>query len=389
MAHGNLYDARQKLKLAFLAISLTLVALFLIISNRLVEDLATEEHNKMEIWAEATRSVASNRSDVDMGLVLKILQSNNTIPIIITDSQSQILQTHNLNIPDRHGEQFLQNKLQSLKDKQQVIEIYIDEETSQYLYYDDSTLLKRLSYFPYIQLAVMILFLVIAYLALMSSKKAEQNKVWVGLSKETAHQLGTPISSLMAWLEVLPSQGCDPEIVSDMGKDVQRLSVIAERFSKIGSQPEREPADVGEVINAAVEYMRHRISGRVQINVHTPEEKMEAQPLCRPLMEWVFENLCKNAIDAMDGQGTIDITLTCTDTRYYIDIKDTGKGIARNRFKTIFHPGYTTKRRGWGLGLTLVKRIIEEYHEGRIYVKESEIGKGTTFRMEMKRIQPD
>ena len=209
----------------------------------------------------------------------------------------------------------------------------------------------------------MILFLVIAYVALMSSKKAEQNKVWVGLSKETAHQLGTPLSSLMAWLDMLESQGTDPEIIDDMGKDVQRLSTIAERFSKIGSQPEREPADVSEVIGTAVDYMQHR----------------------RPLIEWVFENLCKNAIDAMDGEGNIDITLTHDESRYYIDVKDTGKGIARNRFKTIFHPGYTTKRRGWGLGLTLVKRIIEEYHNGRIYVKESEIGKGTTFRIEMKR----
>ena len=198
MAHGNLYDARQKLKIAFLSVSVLLVALFLVISNRLVEDLSTEERNKMEIWAEATRSVAGDQSDIDMNLVLKILQSNTTIPIIIVDSQNNILQTHNLDIPDRHGEQFLQKKLQSLKEKQQVIEIYIDKDTYQYLYYDDSTLLKRLSYFPYIQLGVMLLFLVIAYFALMSSKKAEQNKVWVGLSKETAHQLGTPISSLMA-----------------------------------------------------------------------------------------------------------------------------------------------------------------------------------------------
>ena len=203
MAHGNLYDARQKLKIAFLSVSVLLVALFLVISNRLVEDLSTEERNKMEIWAEATRSVAGDQSDIDMNLVLKILQSNTTIPIIIVDSQNNILQTHNLDIPDRHGEQFLQKKLQSLKEKQQVIEIYIDKDTYQYLYYDDSTLLKRLSYFPYIQLGVMLLFLVIAYFALMSSKKAEQNKVWVGLSKETAHQLGTPISSLMAWLDML------------------------------------------------------------------------------------------------------------------------------------------------------------------------------------------
>ena len=385
MAHGNLYDVRQKLKIAFLAVSLLLVALFLIISNRLVEDLSTEEHNKMEIWAEATRSAASNVTNVDMNLILKILQSNTTIPIIIADDQGQVLQTHNLEIPNRHGEQFLQKKLQSLRDKEQVIEIYIDNDTSQYLYYDDSTLLKRLSYFPYIQLGVMILFLVIAYVALMSSKKAEQNKVWVGLSKETAHQLGTPLSSLMAWLDMLESQGTDPEIIDDMGKDVQRLSTIAERFSKIGSQPEREPADVKEVIDTAVDYMQHRISGKVHITMHTPEEKLEPQPLCRPLIEWVFENLCKNAIDAMDGEGNIDITLTHDESRYYIDVKDTGKGIARNRFKTIFHPGYTTKRRGWGLGLTLVKRIIEEYHNGRIYVKESEIGKGTTFRIEMKR----
>ena len=238
MAHGNLYDVRQKLKIAFLAVSLLLVALFLIISNRLVEDLSTEEHNKMEIWAEATRSAASNVTNVDMNLILKILQSNTTIPIIIADDQGQVLQTHNLEIPNRHGEQFLQKKLQSLRDKEQVIEIYIDNDTSQYLYYDDSTLLKRLSYFPYIQLGVMILFLVIAYVALMSSKKAEQNKVWVGLSKETAHQLGTPLSSLMAWLDMLESQGTDPEIIDDMGKDVQRLSTIAERFSKIGSQPD-------------------------------------------------------------------------------------------------------------------------------------------------------
>ena len=384
MAHGNLYDARQKLKIAFLSVSVLLVALFLVISNRLVEDLSTEERNKMEIWAEATRSVAGDQSDIDMNLVLKILQSNTTIPIIIVDSQNNILQTHNLDIPDRHGEQFLQKKLQSLKEKQQVIEIYIDKDTYQYLYYDDSTLLKRLSYFPYIQLGVMLLFLVIAYFALMSSKKAEQNKVWVGLSKETAHQLGTPISSLMAWLDMLEMQGTDSELIADMGKDVHRLSVIAERFSQIGSQPEREPADITEVIEAAVDYMKHRISGKVQFEVHTPEEKIAPQPLCRPLIEWVFENLCKNAIDAMDGEGHIEITLSNNDSRYYIDIKDSGKGIARNRFKTIFHPGYTTKRRGWGLGLTLVKRIIEEYHDGRIYVKESELGKGTTFRIEMK-----
>ena len=384
MAKINLYDARQTLKIVFLAVSVVLVIIFLFVSNRLVNDLATEERKKMEIWAEATRAVANIDNNTDMTLVLKIIQSNTSIPIIITDDEGNILQTHNLVVPDRHSEQFLQKKIQSIRDKEQVIMIALGPDIAQYLYYDDSTLLKRLSNFPYIQLGVMILFLLIAYLALMSTKRAEQNKVWVGLSKETAHQLGTPISSLMAWLDLLEMNGVDKELLTDMGKDVKRLSVIAERFSKIGSQPEREPARVDEVIENAVEYMRRRISDKVQLTLHKPQGEYKPQPLCRPLMEWVIENLCKNAIDAMDGVGQIDITHTYNSTKYYIDVKDTGKGIARNRFKTVFHPGFTTKKRGWGLGLTLVKRIVEEYHDGRIYVKESEIGKGTTFRIEMK-----
>ena len=383
MAKLNLYETRQKLKIAFVAVSVILVIAFLLISNRLVDDLSTEERKKMEIWAEATRTVAGS-NNTDMTLVLKILQSNTSIPIIIVDADGNILQTHNLDIPDRHGEQYLQKKLATLKSKNQVIEIVLSPDDFQYLYYDDSTLLKRLSHFPYIQLGVMILFLIIAYVALISTKKAEQNKVWVGLSKETAHQLGTPISSLLAWLDVLEMNGVDKSLLADMGKDVKRLSVIAERFSKIGSQPEREKMEVGEVVETAVDYMRRRISDKVQITVHKSGQPIPEQLLCRALMEWVVENLCKNAIDAMDGEGSIDIAITGGDNKYCIDVKDTGKGIARNRFKTVFSPGYTTKKRGWGLGLTLVKRIIEEYHDGRIYVKESEIGKGTTFRIEMK-----
>ena len=383
MAKLNLYETRQKLKIAFVAVSVILVIAFLLISNRLVDDLSIEERKKMEIWAEATRTVAGS-NNTDMTLVLKILQSNTSIPIIIVDAADNILQTHNLDIPDRHGEQYLQKKLATLKSKNQVIEIVLSPDDFQYLYYDDSTLLKRLSHFPYIQLGVMILFLIIAYVALISTKKAEQNKVWVGLSKETAHQLGTPISSLLAWLDVLEMNGVDKSLLADMGKDVKRLSVIAERFSKIGSQPEREKMEVGEVVETAVDYMRRRISDKVQITVHKSGQPRPEQLLCRSLMEWVVENLCKNAIDAMDGEGSIDIAITGGDNKYCIDVKDTGKGIARNRFKTVFSPGYTTKKRGWGLGLTLVKRIIEEYHDGRIYVKESEIGKGTTFRIEMK-----
>ena len=278
----------------------------------------------------------------------------------------------------------MRKKLEEFKSGSNKIEIYIDEHTRQYLYYDDSILLKRLSYFPYIQLAVMLLFILIAYLALMSSKKAEQNKVWVGLSKETAHQLGTPISSLLAWLDLLELNGVDKDLLNDMGKDVKRLSVIAERFSKIGSKPEMKFMYINEVLVNATDYMRRRISNKVQLMTHLPEEPIGGM-YCLPLLEWVIENLCKNAIDAMDGEGSIDVSLQADKDKCYIDVRDTGKGIPRKRFKTVFNPGYTTKKRGWGLGLTLVKRIIEEYHEGRIYVKESEPGKGTTFRIELKR----
>lgn len=380
----NIYDARQKVKIVFLLVSMLLVGIFLYISNQLVADLSVEERNKMEIWAEATREVASNDTDMDMGLILKIIQSNTSIPVIVADEQDSIRQILNLKIPEKSPDIYFRKKLEEFKSGSNKIEIYIDEHTRQYLYYDDSILLKRLSYFPYIQLAVMLLFILIAYLALMSSKKAEQNKVWVGLSKETAHQLGTPISSLLAWLDLLELNGVDKDLLNDMGKDVKRLSVIAERFSKIGSKPEMKFMYINEVLVNATDYMRRRISNKVQLMTHLPEEPIGGM-YCLPLLEWVIENLCKNAIDAMDGEGSIDVSLQADKDKCYIDVRDTGKGIPRKRFKTVFNPGYTTKKRGWGLGLTLVKRIIEEYHEGRIYVKESEPGKGTTFRIELKR----
>ena len=322
---------------------------------------------------------------MDMGLILKIIQSNTSIPVIIADENDIIKQTLNIKIPQDNPDKFLEKKLQDFKKGSNIIEIYLDKNTKQYLYYDDSILLKRLSYYPHVQLGVMILFILIAYLALMSSKKAEQNKVWVGLSKETAHQLGTPISSLMAWMDLLELNGVDKGLLADMGKDIKRLSIIAERFSKIGSKPEMDFVYVNEVLTNATEYMRRRVSNKVKITTHVPEEAVGAM-MCLPLVEWVIENLCKNAIDAMDGQGSIDIYLKIDAQKCYIDVKDTGKGISRKHFKTVFNPGYTTKKRGWGLGLTLVKRIIEEYHDGKIYVKESEVNKGTTFRIELKKV---
>ena len=381
----NIYDARQKGKFIFLLISVLLVGGVLYVSNDLVEDLSVEERKKMEIWAEATRELASDKTEMSMELILKVIQSNTSIPAILVDENGEINQYVNLNLPETDTEKYLQRKLAHLQGGSNVIEINLGGGEKQYLYYDDSILLKRLSLYPYVQLGVMVLFVLIVYFALISTKKAEQNKVWVGLSKETAHQLGTPISSLMAWMDLLEASGVDPALLSDMNKDVKRLSVIAERFSKIGSKPEMELVYVNEVLENATEYMRRRVSDKVQITTHLPSDA-EGAMVCLPLFEWVIENLCKNAVDAMNGEGRIDVYLTSEKQQIYIDIKDTGKGIARKHFKTVFNPGYTTKKRGWGLGLTLAKRIIEQYHAGRIYVKESEVGKGATFRIELKRV---
>ena len=381
----NIYDARQKGKLVFLLISVLLVGAFLYVSNDLVEDLSIEERKKMEIWAEATRELASDKTEMSMELILKVIQSNTSIPAILVDGNGEINQYLNLNLPEADPEKYLQKKLEQLRGKSNLIEINLGDNEKQYLYYDDSILLKRLSYYPYIQLGVMVLFVLIVYFALISTKKAEQNKVWVGLSKETAHQLGTPISSLMAWMDLLEASGVDPMLLSDMNKDVKRLSVIADRFSKIGSKPEVELVYVNEILENATEYMRRRVSNKVQITTHLPADA-EGAMVCLSLFEWVIENLCKNAVDAMNGEGRIDVYMTSEKQQIYIDIKDTGKGLARKNFKTVFNPGYTTKKRGWGLGLTLAKRIIEDYHAGRIYVKDSEVGKGTTFRIELKRV---
>jgi len=402
----NIYDSRRIWKLIFLGISVVMVALFLYISNNLVKDLAEQERGRMEIWADATRELAtlgggeedeagnpigSKATDVDF--LLKIIAANHNIPVLLVDDAGNILLHRNFRLPDPEdsitfeitpaNKTFLERKLRHLKGTQNKIEIKIDDATTQYLYYEDSTLLRRLSYFPYIQLAVLALFIAIAYFALMSIKRAEQNKVWVGLSKETAHQLGTPISSLMAWTQLLDSMGVDKSIVNDMDKDVNRLSTIADRFSKIGSMPDKELTPINEAVEKSLDYMRVRIPKRVNLNIHTSANANCGVMLSHTLFAWVMENLTKNAVDAMDGEGNLDITVQNDPNQAVILVRDTGKGIARKNFKNVFNPGFTTKKRGWGLGLTLVKRIIEEYHDGHIYVKESEVGKGTTFCIEL------
>ncbi len=394
----NIYDSRRIWKMVLLAVSLVLVGVFIYISTRLVKDLAIQERERMEIWADATRELTTS-TDTDVDFLFRIIRGNRNIPVLLVDDDGNIVEQRNFKLPEpadtakmldeysQVNKEYLTKRLQKLRNSSNKIDIEIDKDMHQTLYYEDSDVLRRLAYYPYIQLAVMLLFLGVAYFALISVKRAEQNRVWVGLSKETAHQLGTPISSLMAWTQMLESMGVDKEIITDMNTDVHRLSVIADRFSKIGSMPDKELTFINEAVETSLAYMRTRIPKRVNLTVHTDDDKNCGVMLCQSLFEWVMENLTKNAVDAMEGEGSIDIVVTSDDRHAHLYIKDTGKGIARKNFKNVFNPGFTTKKRGWGLGLTLVKRIIEEYHGGKIYVKDSEVGKGTTFAIEIPKVK--
>lgn len=384
-------------KIIFMITAAAVVGVFLYVSTGLVRDLSVQERQRMEIWADATRGIVAafdsdNPADIDF--LLRIIQSNTNIPVLLTDDEGNILQFRNFNLPDPAGAdpagplsdtnaRYLQSKLENLSHSQNVIHISIAPGITQHLYYEDSTLLKRLQFYPYVVIAVMIAFVMVVYFAMLSTKRAEQNKVWVGLSKETAHQLGTPISSLMAWMQLLPDMGVDADTVAEMDKDVTRLSTIASRFSKIGSVPQLTPASLNSVVGTSVGYMATRISQRVQLS-YTPAPGTDPEVmLCVPLFEWVMENLIKNAVDAMESRGSISVSSGIDGHAAFIEISDTGKGIPRKNFKTVFNPGYTTKKRGWGLGLALARRIIVEYHRGTIMVKSSSTvaPTGTTFRI--------
>jgi len=361
------------------------------ITNVLVNELKEEERKKIEIWAESVALIATQAESENIetnafnnydNLLLRIIQDNTTIPVILIDNIESEPIILNINSPKAENLDFIEKKIKAFNKKHEPIIVELDENTTNYVYYDDSTVLKQLQWFPFIQLAVVFIFIIISFLALNSTKKAEQNKVWVGLSKETAHQLGTPISSLMAWVEYLKTKNTDLALLNEMDKDVQRLKVIAERFSKIGSNPEHEPMDLKETIQQAVEYMGKRISSKVSISIRISDEPIIAL-MNESLFGWTLENLIKNAVDAMDGQGEIDIQTFPKGNKIILDISDTGKGIPKSKFDSVFQPGYTTKKRGWGLGLSLVKRIVESYQKGKIYVYKSELGKGTTFRIEL------
>ena len=392
-------DKVRNLKFIFIGVAIIIVATSLFVSHRLVEDLKNEERTRMEVWAAAMRSLTEAEENTDLNLVLTVINGNNSIPVIVTDEENKILSHRNLGIQSRSSQDSLkqlQGRLiemrQTGKQMKMSLEITSQEDNtttqnSPYqlhhinIYYEESLILHRLALFPYVQLAVVSLFLLVALVALLSTKKAEQNRVWVGLTKETAHQLGTPISSLMAWIEVLKETYPNDDLLEDMQTDVQRLERITERFSKIGSQPALVNTSICPIIAQTVSYLQRRISSRITITSHIHQEV--ELPLSAPLFEWVLEVLCKNSADARSGAGSIEISGQIKEDRYIIDVTDTGKGIARKNFSSVFKAGYTTKQRGWGLGLSLSKRIIEKYHHGRIYVFQSIVGKGTTFRIEL------
>lgn len=369
----------------FVAIALLIVVASLIVSHFLVENLSKEERNKIEIWAEATKEMASNAENMNMNLVAQILKSNTTIPVILYDKKENFYTSANIDLPELDDQIFLKQRAESFKKRHEPI-IIEAEGFDQYIYYDDSYTLKQLQLYPYVQLGVLFIFMITAFFALFTTMRMEQDRLWVGLSKETAHQLGTPISSLLAWLEYLKLKETDQSIVRDMEKDVDRLQMITDRFSKIGSVPALESQNMVDIIHRSIAYLEKRISKKVVFVVELSDKPLYAQ-VNEPLLSWVIENLTKNAVDAMGGQGQIIYRLSDKGKFVSLDIQDTGKGIPKSKFRTIFNPGYTTKSRGWGLGLSLAKRIIESYHKGRIYVKTSEIGVGTTFCIELKKAE--
>lgn len=370
------------IRIIFIVVAIVIMILSTIFTNQLARKLSVEEKKKVEIWAEATRQLILADEHTDIIFFLNITQDNTTIPVIMTDSMDNVLDYRNISTPNTDAEKYVKDELQKFKNDRPPIEVRISDTLVQYIYYDESSLLKLLQIFPMLQIVVVGLFFIIVILVFSSTKRAEQNSVWVGLSKETAHQLGTPISSLLAWTELLKSKYTDDNLLVDMERDVKRLSVIADRFSKIGSKPKLSPTLIAPTLKNAIQYIKDRSSNQIKITLEIVDNiDGLIVDLNVPLFEWVIENLCKNAIDAMNGSGLLLIQLFSKDQYVVIDVKDTGKGIERSMYKTVFTPGYTTKKRGWGLGLSLAKRIIQTYHCGKIFVKNSELNKGTTFRI--------
>jgi len=383
----SIYSKKQRWKLMLFMAAIIIGSASLLYTNYLVEKLDQEERKKIELWAEATYQLAnSGMGPVNNALATRIIQENSTIPIILTNEVGDIIGSRNIHESIDLGSKHLQRHLERMKNAHEPIQIEVKMNNevilTQYLYYEDSYLLKQLRYYPTLQLLVIFLFILVSYIAFSRSRRSEQNQVWAGMAKETAHQIGTPLSSMMAWIEILKGKADLDNITTELDKDVKRLETITERFSKIGSTPKLQMVNIADVLMNAVRYLQHRLSDKVTITLNTENPQLHI-PINAVLFEWVIENICKNAVDAMKGEGQISIDLFETDNYLKVHISDTGKGIPKNAFKSIFKPGFTSKKRGWGLGLSLTKRIIEDYHSGKIYVKSSEINKGSTFCISM------
>jgi len=383
----KIYRKKRQWKFLLVLFAIMIGTLSLWYTNNLMKKLSSEEYKRIELWAEATQQLINSDPEQDVSFLFEVLRNNETIPVILVDMEDNILSYRNIDSTKMEDPEYQKKKLiefQNNGKKHFVIKTEDGIELNK-IYYSESNLLRQLHYYPYIQLAMVFLFILASYLAFNVSRRAEQDQVWLGMSKETAHQLGTPISSLLAWLEIIKESNSDPIMVEEIEKDIKRLEKITARFSKIGSQPQLTEMDLYEVLENSVKYIKSRVPNSIDIKTDFSKHEKIFVPLNQELFEWVVENICKNAVDAIGQSGKIIVTAEIHNENIYIDIKDSGKGIPKSQFKTVFNPGFTTKNRGWGLGLSLVKRIVEQYHKGKVYVKQSEINVGTTFRIVLKK----
>ncbi len=385
----NIYEQKNTWKLILLITLLMIIITSILYTNFLAGKLASEERKKMELLADVYKMLNATSGNVDLGFMFHIIESNETVPLILADEDGNVIGHKNLDtFKIARDTNYLRHQLALMKADRPPIDIEYSKDAHQYIYYRDSYLLVQLRYFPFIQFSIILLFLAVAYLTFSTARRAEQNRVWAGMAKETAHQLGTPISALSGWVDYMKLQLREGDetlqVLPEVEKDIERLELIAERFSKIGSVPDLVTTNLYDEVEKSTQYIRRRASGKVQINLHAPQGKNVEAKISPPLFAWVIENLLKNALDAIGGSGNIDIYVQRQGKQTFLDIKDSGKGIPPNKLNAVFRPGYSTKKRGWGLGLSLAKRIIEEFHKGKIFVKESQVGKGTTFRIVLR-----
>jgi signal transduction histidine kinase len=380
----DIYSKKQRWKQILLLSAILIGVSSLWYTNRLVKRIENTERQKMEVWAEAVRIVTSAGLDSELAFPFSVIENNTHIPVILTDSAGIIINQNNLDSVKAENPKYIYRQLDHAREENDSIVINLGPDEYQLLFYRDSILLRQLKYFPYVQLGVIILFILVSYIAFSVSRKAEQNEVWTGMSKETAHQLGTPTSSLIGWMELLKQSNLDPSLIRDMEKDTSRLEKITDRFSKIGSRPAMADTDLTAVLRESVEYMKNRGPQTIEYLQDLPSKPIHTS-LNETLFEWVIENLLKNATDAIQESGRVIVHAVEVDEGVIVDVEDNGKGIAKSRFRTIFKPGYTTKKRGWGLGLSLSKRIIETYHHGKIFVLSSDPNDSTIIRIILKK----